>query len=159
MGYMCLFQFWFPQGIYLGVGLLGDMVVLFLDFCFFFPIIFISWRLIPYNIVVVFAIHWHESAMDLHVFPILNPPPPSLPILSLWVIPVHQLWVLVSCIQPGLVICFTLDNIHVLMLFSQIIPPLPSPIESKVCSIHLCLFFCLSYKVIVAIFLTSIYMC
>ena len=23
MGYMCLFQFWFPQGICLGVGLLG----------------------------------------------------------------------------------------------------------------------------------------
>ena len=32
MGYMCLFQFWFPQGICLGVGLLGHMVVLFLDF-------------------------------------------------------------------------------------------------------------------------------
>ena len=30
MGYMCLFQFWFPQGIYLGVGLLGHIVVLFL---------------------------------------------------------------------------------------------------------------------------------
>ena len=29
---MCLFQFWFPQGIYLLVGLLGHMVVLFLDF-------------------------------------------------------------------------------------------------------------------------------
>ena len=26
---MCLFQFWFPQGICLGVGLLGHMVVLF----------------------------------------------------------------------------------------------------------------------------------
>ena len=26
---------------------------------------------------------------------------------------------------------FPFDNIHVLMLFSQIIPPLPSPIESK----------------------------
>ena len=38
---------------------------------------------------------------------------------------------LVSCIQPGLAICFTLDNIHVSMLFSQIIPPSPSPIESK----------------------------
>ena len=30
MGYMCLFQLWFPQGICLGVGLLGHMVVLFL---------------------------------------------------------------------------------------------------------------------------------
>ena len=32
MGYKCLFQFWFPQGIFLGVGLLGHMVVLFLVF-------------------------------------------------------------------------------------------------------------------------------
>ena len=31
-GYMCLFPFWFPQGICLGVGLLGHMVVLFLVF-------------------------------------------------------------------------------------------------------------------------------
>ena len=30
--YMCLFQFWFPLGICLGVGLLGHMVVLFLVF-------------------------------------------------------------------------------------------------------------------------------
>ena len=29
---MCLFQYWFPQGICLGVGLLGHMVVLFLVF-------------------------------------------------------------------------------------------------------------------------------
>ena len=69
--------------------------------------------------------------MDLHVFPILNPPPTSLPIPSLWVIIVHQPQALVSCIKPGLAICFTIDNIHVSMLFSQIIPPSPSPIESK----------------------------
>ena len=30
MGYMCLFQFWFPQGTGLGVGFLGHMVVLLL---------------------------------------------------------------------------------------------------------------------------------
>ena len=30
MGYMCLFQFWFPQGICLGVGWLDHMVLLFL---------------------------------------------------------------------------------------------------------------------------------
>ena len=64
---------------------------------------------------MVFAIHWHESAMDLHVFPI----PIPLPIPSLWVFPVHQSWAPVSCIQPGLVICFTLGSIFVSMLFSQ----------------------------------------
>ena len=34
------------------------------------------------------------------------------------------------CIQPGLAICFTLDSILLSMLFSQHIPPSPSPTES-----------------------------
>ena len=37
----------------------------------------------------------------------------------------------VSCIEPLLVICFIYGNIHVSVLFSQIIPPLPSATESK----------------------------
>ena len=45
---------------------------------------------------------------------------------------VNNTWMLVSCTQPGLVICFTLDNIHVSMLFSWNIPPSPSPTESKI---------------------------
>ena len=37
--------------------------------------------------------------------------------------------------------------------------PLPLPQSPKDCSIHLCLFCCLAYRVIITIFLNSIYMC
>ena len=65
----------------------------------------------------------------------------------------------ISCIKPGLAIHFLYDIIHISMLFSQIIPPLHLPQSPKDCSIHLCLFCCLAHKVIITIFLNSIYIC
>ena len=52
---------------------------------FSFHLFLLVGGLLLYNIVVVFAIHWRESAMDLHLFPILIPPPASFPIPPLWV--------------------------------------------------------------------------
>ena len=120
--------------------------------------LFISWRLITLQYCSGFC---HTLTWISHGFtciPHPDPTPTSLSTRSLWVFPVHQVRALVSCIQPGLVICFTLDNIHVSLLFSWNIPPSPSPTESKVCSVHLCLFFCFAYRVIITIFLNSIYM-
>ena len=57
-------------------------------------------------------------------------PPPSLYNLSgssQCTSPKHP----VSCIEPGLAIHFIYDITHVSMPFSQIIPPSPSPTESK----------------------------
>ena len=98
----------------------------------FFKFIYFNWRLITLQYCSGFAIHRHESAIGVHVFPILNPPfpppSPSHPSGSCQCIsPEHP----VSCITPGLEICFTYDNIYVSMLFSQIIPASPSPTESK----------------------------
>ena len=78
-----------------------------------------------------FAIHWHESTMGVHEFPILNPLPPPFPYhlsgSSPCTSPKHP----VSCIEHRLAICFLHDSIHVSMPFSQIVPPSPSPSESK----------------------------
>ena len=75
--------------------------------------------------------HSHESAMGVHVFPILTLPPPPSPShpsgSSQGTSPEHP----ASCIKPGLAIYFMYDNIHDSMLFPEIIPPSPSPTESK----------------------------
>ena len=65
------------------------------------------------------------------MFPILKPHPPPSPYHPSGSFqctsPKHP----VSCIEPGLVIHFICDIIHVSMPFSKSIPPSPSPTESK----------------------------
>ena len=72
-----------------------------------------------YNTVVGFAIHWHKSAMGVHVFPILKPPPPPSPSHRSGSSQCTSTEHPVLCIELGLVICFTYDNMHVSMLFSH----------------------------------------
>ena len=93
-----------------------------------------------------FAIYWHESAMDLHVFPSPIPSPASLSMPSLWVFPVHQPWALASnlgwwSVSPLIVYlfqCYSLRISHPRLL----------PQSLKVCSVHLCLFFCFAHGVL-----------
>ena len=88
-------------------------------------------------------VHWRRSSCLSQLFfatlclfyfiffPSLNPLSFSLPIQSLWVIPVHQQWAPCLMHRTWAEDLFPYDNIHVSMLFSQIITTLPSPTECK----------------------------
>ena len=101
------------------------------DSLLFFFYAFILFYFLTLQYCIGFAIYQHESTTGIHMFPILNPPPSSLPVPSLWssqcTSPKHP----VSCIKPGVVTRFIYDIIDVSLPFPQIIPPSPSPTESK----------------------------
>ena len=96
-----------------------------------YKFIYFNWRLIIYNIVLVLPYINMNPPWVYTCSPSWNLLPPPSPYhrsgSSQCTSPEHP----VSCIEPGLAICFTYDIIHVLMPFSQIIPLSPSPTESK----------------------------
>ena len=96
--------------------------------------------------------------MGVHVFPVLNPPSylplhpipqvhPSAPALSTLSHALNLDWQSLSHMIKYMFQCYSLKSIQPHLL-------LQSP---KNCSIHLYLFCCLTYRVIVTIFLNSIY--
>ena len=123
---------------------------------FLFLTLRIAWRLITLQYCIGFAIHQHESTTGIHMFPILNPPSffptrtiplgqPSVPAPTIQYHASNQDWRLVSYMTLYMFPCHSPKSPH----------PLPLPQSPKDCSIHLCLF---AYRVIVTIFLNSIYM-
>ena len=97
----------------------------FLNFYFYFILLYNTVLVLPY--IDMNPPRVYMSSQTWTPFP---PPTPyhlsgSSPCTS----PKHP----VSCIKHRLAICFLHDSIHVSMPFSQIIPPSPSPSESKVC--------------------------
>ena len=99
----------------------------FTFFCLFIFLILFYYLTLQY--CIGFAIYQNESAIGIHVFPILNPPSsPYHPSgSSQCTSPKHP----VSCIESGLATRFIYDIIHVSIPYSQDIPPSPSPTESK----------------------------
>ena len=97
-----------------------------LTVAFFKLLIYFNWRLITLQYCDDFChmLTWISYGSTCVL-------PSQTPIPSLWVIPVHRLWVPCFMHQTWTGQLFHDGNIHVSMLVSQIIPPLPSPKESK----------------------------
>ena len=105
----------------------GHLFYIWQCVCFFLSFFFF----LLYNIVLVLPYINMNLPRVYTCSPCWTPlPPPSLyhpSGSSQCTSPKHP----VSCIEPGMVIHFLYDIIHVAMPFSQVIPPSPSPIESK----------------------------
>ena len=129
----------------------------FLSF-FFFSLIFNSRRLVTLQYCSGFC---HTLTWISHGFTCVHhpdPPPPPSPSdpsgSSQCTSPEHLShasnlgWWFVSPLIVYLFQCYSLRTSHPRLL----------PQSPKVCSVHLCLFFCFTYRVIITIFLNSIYM-
>ena len=95
----------------------------FLNFYFYFISLYNTVLVLPY-----IDMNPPQVYMSSQTWTRLPPPTPyNLSGSSLCTSPKHP----VSCIEPRLAIRLLHDSIHVSMPFSQILPPSPSPSESK----------------------------
>ena len=105
----------------------------------FFPIFLIL-------ILFIFPNPEPHSHLPHHIISLDHPRAPAPSILY----PVSNIdWRFISYMIVYMFQCHSPKSSH----------PLPLPQSPKVRSIHLCLFCCLAYRVIITIFLNSIYMC
>ena len=126
---------------------------LFLFFLFSF---YFNWRLITLQYCGGFCHIFTWISHGCTCVP--HPHPPSLPIPSLKIIPVPALstlphasnldWRSISHMLIYMFQHYSLKSSH-----PRLLPQSPTP-----CSLHLCLFCCLAYRVIATIFLNCIYM-
>ena len=125
-------------------------------FTFIYFLIYLNWRLI--TILCWFLPYIDMNQPRVHMCPRSRTPlPPPSPPHPSGLSQCTGFECPASCIQLGLVICFTHGNIHVSVLFSQSSHPRLLPQSPKLCSLYLCLFCCLAYRVVIIIFLNSIY--
>ena len=127
-------------------------------FFFFFKLIYFNWRLITLQYFSGFChtLTWisHGCTCVLHPEPHSHLPPhpipqghPSLLALSTLSHASNLDWRSISHMIIYMFQCYSLKSSYPCLL----------PQSPKVCSLHLCLFCCLAYRVIVTILLNSIY--
>ena len=143
-------------------GLYVELFVICLQIYFiFFPLIYLFYLEANYLMILWWFLPYiNMNQPRVYMCPpcLLNTPSTSLPPHPSGLSQCTGFECSVSCIKHGLVIYFTY-GIYMFQCYSsksshlRLLPQSP-----KVCSLHLCLFCCLTYRVIVTIFLNSIYM-
>ena len=133
-----------------------SLFIFFLCVCSLFFIIITFYFTILYWFCHTLTWIHHRCTCDPKHEPPFHLPPHNIPLG-------HPRAPAPSMLYPASDIDWWFDSYMIVYMFQCHSPksshPLPLPLSPKVRYTHLCLFCCLAYRVIIAIFLNSIYMC